>query len=100
MVRPGPVGSAIVSGRDWLPALPALSVTETATVKLPAAPGVPEIVPLPASRLNPCGREPGATFQEYGVVPPVAARVAEYGDPAVPCGREVVVMVTTGPACV
>ena len=42
---------------------------------------------------RPAGKAPDVTDQVYGGVPPVAARVPEYGMPALPIGRgDVVVM--------
>jgi hypothetical protein len=42
---------------------------------VPVAVGVPEITPV-AVRVSPAGSVPLAIDQEYGGVPPVAARVA------------------------
>jgi hypothetical protein len=47
------------------------SVTRTVKLLVPAAPGVPDIVPL-ADRVNPGGGVPLATAHEYGSVPPDA----------------------------
>ena len=49
----------------------ALSVTCTVKGLVPAAPGVPDMVP-PAARLNPAGSAPLATAHEYGGDPPEA----------------------------
>jgi hypothetical protein len=49
----------------------ALSVTRTVKFDVPAAVGVPEIVPV-AESVNPAGSVPAETFHEYGDVPPVA----------------------------
>lgn len=67
----------------------------TCTVKLdgPALVGVPLIVP-PLLKLRPAGNAPEVTVQEYGVVPPVAARVNEYAVPTIPFGTEAVVIVS------
>jgi hypothetical protein len=54
----------------------ALSVTRTVKLLVPAAPGVPDIVPL-ADRVNPDGGVPLATVHEYGGVPPEAASAWE-----------------------
>ena len=53
-----------------------LSFTWTVNVLVPVAVGVPEIVPVDGPSARPTGKVPDATVQEYGVVPPVAARVA------------------------
>jgi len=50
-------------------------VTITVNPKVPAPVGVPEIVPV-EERVKPAGRAPELMLQEYGVVPPDAARVA------------------------
>jgi len=60
-------------------------------VDLPVPVGVPEIVPL-LLRLKPAGSVPKETVHAYGVLPPEAEIVDEYGCPFVPLGNEVVVM--------
>jgi len=70
------------------------SVTFMEKLKVPAAVGVPEI--LPAVRDKPAGRVlPVASAQVYGAVPPVAFRVTgPYAVPVVPAASgDVVVMV-------
>src|SRR5215208_188058 len=52
------------------------SVTVTAKLVVPATVGVPEITPVEELRLRPAGRLPAVIDQEYGVVPPMPARVA------------------------
>ena len=54
------------------------SVTSTVNVVLPPSPvpGVPEMIPVDEARLAQPGREPKEMLQVYGVVPPVAWRVA------------------------
>jgi hypothetical protein len=69
------------------------SVTLTIVVKVPAAVGVPEIVPVPDS-VTPAGSAPEAMLQLYGVVPPLAVSVAEYTVPACPAGNALVVICT------
>ena len=54
----------------------ALSVSRTAKVLDPAAPGVPDIVP-PADRLKPAGSVPLDTDHEYGGAPPDAPSACE-----------------------
>jgi hypothetical protein len=44
------------------------------------------------SRLRPFGKAPLEIDQVYGPVPPVPARLAEYGSPDVPEGKDVVVI--------
>ena len=70
------------------------SVTFTVKLVLPETVGVPEIIPVDPARVSPAGRDPVEIDQLYGVVPPVAARVAEYATPTDPFGRVVVVIVT------
>jgi hypothetical protein len=48
------------------------SVTWTVKLKVPAAPGVPEICPVDALRLRPVGNDPALTLHAYGRVPPLA----------------------------
>ena len=78
------------------------------TVKLAvvAVVGVPLSTP-PLLSVNPAGKLPALMNHEYGVVPPLAAKVWLYATPAVAAGRgEVVVIVSGGgggggnPACV
>lgn len=65
-----------------------LSVAVTETGKLPICVGVPVMTPVVAPRINPGGKlEP---LQEYGGVPPLAARVALYGVFTTPAGKDVV----------
>ena len=71
-----------------------MSVTVTVTLDGPAAAGVPEIVPVAGSIVRFAGRP--VADQVYGVVPPVAARLAEYGVPAGPDGSVAVVIATPG----
>ena len=53
--------------------------------------GVPEIIPVDAARVSPGGREVEPTDQVYGVAPPVACSVPEYGMLTWPFGSDVVV---------
>ncbi len=59
-------------------------------VNVPAEVGVPLITPVDALMLNPDGRL--EALQKYGVTPPLAAIVEEYELPALPPGRDAVVM--------
>jgi hypothetical protein len=52
------------------------SLTLMLNVDFPLAVGVPLILPAVES-VRPAGSEPEARLQVYGVVPPVAAKVAE-----------------------
>jgi hypothetical protein len=52
------------------------SVTFTVKPKVPEAVGVPEIKPVEAFKLRPGGKEEEVIDQAYGVVPPLAARLA------------------------
>jgi hypothetical protein len=59
---------------------------ESVTLKVSAAPetaavGVPVIAPVAVFSDNPAGRVPLVSAQLYGVVPPLAASVAEYATP-------------------
>jgi len=51
-------------------------VTFVVKLNVPAAVGVPEIDPLEAVKLKPPGSAPALTLQLYGVVPPLAVKVA------------------------
>lgn len=66
------------------------SVTSAVKLKEPDCVGVPEIVPELLLNVNPAGSEPLLTLHEYGVVPPVACKLAEYVTPTVPDGIDVV----------
>ena len=61
--------------------------------------GVPLTSPVLVS-VRPAGRVPSANDQLYGAVPPVAARVWEYGTPTWPIGKEVVRIVIAAGAIV
>ena len=66
------------------------SATRTVKDTVPAAVGVPLICPAPLS-VNPFGNAPALTDQLYGVVPPLAATVAEYAPLTCPPAKLVVV---------
>jgi hypothetical protein len=72
------------------------SVTCTVKLDWPALVGVPLIVPA-LLKLRPAGNAPDTTVHEYGVVPPVAANVAEYAVPTIPLGNETVVIFSDPP---
>jgi hypothetical protein len=69
------------------------STTLSVKLNVPAAVGVPEMVP-PEDSVRPAGRAPELMLQLYGVVPPLAASVVEYTDPTCPEGRELFVIWT------
>ena len=52
------------------------SVTRTVKLEVPGVVGVPEMTPLLLS-VNPVGSAPLASDHAYGLVPPLAARLAE-----------------------
>jgi hypothetical protein len=58
--------------------------------------GVPDIIPVPAAKLNPAGKVPTVIDQLNGAVPPLDARVWLYPAPTVPPGRLVVVTTNCG----
>jgi len=63
------------------------SVTCTTKLLVPACVGVPVIAPVVAASDSPGGRVPEEMLQEYGPIPPVADKVAEYESPTVAFGR-------------
>jgi hypothetical protein len=75
VVIPNP-GGLIVSDSAAVVETEALSVSLTVKLDEPAEPAVPAMTP-PAERLSPAGKDPLASDQEYGGVPPVAPRVCE-----------------------
>src|SRR5207253_8749915 len=85
------VVAAITRVREAEAELPALSVTLTVNEEVPATVGVPLITPVAAANESPSGSEPELTLQLYGVVPPMACRVAEYAVCVWPSGKLVVV---------
>ena len=60
----------------------------------------PPMVPVAGSNVNPPGSLPTLIDHVYGAVPPVAARVAEYGAPTTAVGSEVVVICNCAPEIV
>jgi hypothetical protein len=72
------------------------SVTETSNTKACPFSQLQFVVPLitPAlDNVNPLGSDPVTNAHVYGVVPPLAARVAEYATPVIPPGNVRVVIV-------
>jgi hypothetical protein len=86
-------GVPIVIESDRVAVLPRLSVTSTVKVDVPAVVGVPEIV-SPLS-VRPAGKLPVTIDHVYGVVPPEAARLAEYAALVVPSSSDDVVTART-----
>jgi hypothetical protein len=66
------------------------SVTCTVKFVIPAAVGVPLIIPVESFSASPAGKLPLEIAQEYGGVPPVAARVVVYAVFICPPGKVVV----------
>lgn len=66
------------------------------TLNVPVAIVVPLMVPVEVFKLMPVGSDPVVSDQLYGGVPAAAARVAEYGTPAVASGSDDVVIVSAG----
>jgi len=56
--------------------LSAASVATTVKALVPLVVGVPEMVPVAPVNVNPAGKLPLDTDQEYGAVPPVICKVA------------------------
>src|SRR2546422_284048 len=67
-------------------------------VEVAAAVGVPLSTPVVLLRAKPAGRLPlpNTTIQAYGVLPPVAVKVNEYGVPTCPLGGMALLMVGEG----
>lgn len=61
---------------------------------------MPLITPVAGFRANPGGSLPLAKLHVYGVVPPVAVSVCEYGVPTTPVFNAVVVMVREEPVAI
>ena len=76
-----------------------LSVTCTVNVAVPAADGVPPMLPA-ALRVSPAGSAPVAIVQVYPTVPPLAVRVCWYAVPTTPAGSDEVPMVSPTPTTI
>ena len=83
----------IDSGLD--PVCEPLSVTWTVKLLALAAAGVPLITPA-TDNVKPAGNAPDATDQEYGGVPPVAAKACKYALPTVAAGKDDAVVIESG----
>ena len=66
---------------------PIVSVTVTKKVYVAAVVGVPEMLPVAASRLRPGGRAPLVITQVQGQISGAATKVAEYVAPTWPSGN-------------
>jgi hypothetical protein len=79
----GNVELVIVTGvpttieRALVAVAPAASATRAVKFAVPAADGVPLMIPAFASRLIPAGIAPALMDHEYGATPPVRFKVAE-----------------------
>ena len=71
---------------------PPLSTSRTVKADVPAAEGVPPMIPVDAARLNPAGKVPSDTVHVTGDTAPDAARVTEYEEPATALGNVSVVI--------
>ena len=64
---------------------------------MPACTGRPESAPEAEFNVIPAGNTPSLRVHVYGGVPPVAATLSEYGEPALPFAREAVVIASCEP---
>lgn len=83
----------VVMEREAVAVDPTASETSIENADVSVVAGTPDITPVFPVRVSPDGRSPEVTVQEYGAVPPVAARVAEYPMLTFPEGKEPVVIV-------
>jgi len=67
---------------------PVVSVTVTMKVYVPLTVGVPEIVPAPALRVSPGGKEPPVIAHVQGQVSGAATNTVVYAVPTWPLGKE------------
>src|SRR5947209_1880343 len=81
----------IVSDKVLLTIRFAESETATPNVKLPVAPGVPEITPE-ALTFIPGARVPVPRLHEYRPLPPAEINVCEYAVSTLPAGKDAVVI--------
>lgn len=82
---------------DFVAVLLPESMAVTVKDDVPVAEGVPEIAAVEELSVRPAGSEPLLNFQEYGIVPPLACKLAEYVVPTVPFGRDDVEMAKDPP---
>jgi hypothetical protein len=78
--------AVMVRLKDFVAAPAPLSLTFTVKLYVPPVPGVPVRVPVLETSDRPVGNLPEATEHVYGGVPPLAAKVWEYGVPTAPPG--------------
>jgi len=71
------LAAAIVIDRDWDAVTFFASLTVKVGLEVPAVVGVPEIMPVEASRFSPAGRDPPVIDQVQGSNPPVSVSVCE-----------------------
>jgi hypothetical protein len=74
-------------------------VTLRVKEEVPVVVGLPLICPA-LFKLRPAGKEPALTAQVYGLVPPLADKVAEYAVPVWPFGNEDVLICRVPPVTV
>jgi len=74
---------------------PRLSANRTVKGVVPAAAGVPLMIPVEAARLNPEGKAPTDIVQATGGTASDATRVAKYDDPDMALGNAPVVITGT-----
>ena len=79
--------------KDRVAVEPLLPRTCIVNVELVALVGIPDISPVNAFRARPLGSALIMMLHEYGVAPPVACTVCEYGTDTSPPRSEVVVIV-------
>jgi hypothetical protein len=70
----------------WVVVTALASVTAATNNAVPAVVGIPAIEPAEDME-RPGGNVPAVSDQKYGEVPPVAAKVREYGTPTAPAGK-------------
>jgi len=92
VIAKGGAAGLMVSDSTAVALPPPLSANLTVKLDVPAAEGVPPMIPLAAARLRPCGNIPSDIVQVTGDTAPDTARVAKYGEPAVPLGNAAVVI--------
>jgi hypothetical protein len=95
------VSGCAVIANDRVTDFVCIGLDESATLKVrlavPAAVGVPEMVPLAGAKLRPAGSVPLVIDQVYGVVPPVALSEVLNDAFAIPPDK-LVVLIASGPA--
>ena len=82
----------MVNDNAFVATPPPLSANRTVKEAVPAAAGVPLMIPVEAAKLNPEGKAPSDIVQVTGDTAPDTARVAEYDEPATALGNVSVVI--------